>query len=57
VLRAAPGLSGASLEAARALAQGALGSDVTGDRHEFISLLAKARALAPTVATVATRAP
>jgi len=39
------------------LAQGALGSDVTGDRHEFISLLAKARALAPTSATVATRAP
>ncbi|MEI9953049.1 MAG: VWA domain-containing protein [Pseudomonadota bacterium] len=57
VLRGAPDLSGASLEAARSLAQGALGSDVTGDRHEFISLLAKARALAPTVATVATRAP
>ncbi len=57
VLRGAPDLSGASLEAARNLAQGALGSDITGDRHEFISLLAKARALAPTVATVATRAP
>lgn len=53
VLRGAPELSGASLEAARSLAQGALGSDVTGDRHEFVSLLAKARALAPTPAVVA----
>jgi hypothetical protein len=35
------------------LAQGALGSDVTGDRHEFVSLLAKARALAPATAVVA----
>jgi len=57
VLRGAPDLSGASLEAARSLAQGALGSDLTGDRHEFISLLAKARALAPTVTTVATSVP
>jgi len=56
VMRGVPDLSGASLEAARALAQGALGSDVTGDRHEFISLLAKARALAPSVPSVATRA-
>ncbi|HKO51078.1 MAG TPA: VWA domain-containing protein [Polyangiaceae bacterium] len=56
VLRGAPGLSGASLEAARSLAQGALGSDVSGDRHEFVSLLAKARALAPTAARVATSA-
>ncbi len=56
VLRGAPDLSGASLEAARNLAQGALGSDVTGDRHEFISLLAKARALAPSVASVASAA-
>jgi Ca-activated chloride channel homolog len=56
VLRGAPDSSGASLEAARTLAQAALGADVTGDRHEFISLLAKARALAPTAATVATRA-
>ena len=53
VLRGAPDLSGASLEAARSLAQGALGSDVTGDRHEFVSLLAKARALAPSGASVA----
>ncbi|MET0790103.1 MAG: YfbK domain-containing protein, partial [Polyangiaceae bacterium] len=53
VLRGAPELSGASLEAARTLAQGALGPDVTGDRHEFVSLLAKARALAPTAAVVA----
>jgi Ca-activated chloride channel family protein len=53
VLRGAPDLSGASLEAARTLAQGALGQDVTGDRHEFVSLLAKARALAPTAAVVA----
>jgi hypothetical protein len=53
VLRGAPNLSGASLEAARLLAQGALGSDVTGDRHEFVALLAKARALAPTTAVVA----
>ena len=57
VLRGAPDLSGASLEAARTLAQSALGQDLAGDRHEFISLLAKARALAPAVATVATRAP
>jgi Ca-activated chloride channel homolog len=56
VLRGAPGLSGASLEAARSLAQGALGADATGDRHEFISLLAKARALAPSAASVATLA-
>ena len=56
VLRAAPDSSGASLEAARTLAQGALGSDVTGDRHEFVSLLAKARALAPATATIAARA-
>jgi len=56
VLRGAPDTSGASLEAARNLAQGALGSDATGDRHEFISLLAKARALAPSSATIATRA-
>ena len=49
----APELSGASLEAARSLAQGALGQDVTGDRHEFISLLSKARALSPTPALVA----
>ena len=54
VLRGAPELSGASLEAARSLAQGALGSDVTGDRHEFISLLAKARTLAPAAASIAT---
>ena len=57
VLRGAPDLSGASLEAARALAEGALGRDLTGDRHEFVSLLAKARALRPTVASVATRTP
>jgi len=57
VLRGAPDLSGASLEAARRLAQGALGADATGDRHEFISLLAKARALAPTVVSVASGQP
>lgn len=56
VLRGAPDVSGASLEAARTLAQGAIGSDVTGDRHEFISLLAKARALAPAKTAIATRA-
>jgi len=56
VLRGAPDLPGASLEAARSLAQGALGSDVSGDRHEFVSLLSKARALAPAAAVVATRA-
>ena len=53
VLRGAPELSSASLDAARALAQGALGRDVTGDRHEFVSLLAKARALAPAPTLVA----
>ena len=53
VLRGAADLSGASLDAARNLAQGALGSDVSGDRHEFISLLAKARALSPTTSAVA----
>ena len=56
VLRGAPNLSGASLEAARSLAQAALGPDVNGERHELISLLAKARALSPSVATVAARA-
>jgi Ca-activated chloride channel homolog len=56
VLRAAPDLAGASLEAARTLAEGALGRDISGDRHEFVSLLAKARALAPTVANLAARA-
>ncbi|HYP76191.1 MAG TPA: VWA domain-containing protein [Polyangiaceae bacterium] len=57
VLRGSPDIATASLEAARSLAQSALGSDVSGDRHEFISLLAKARALAsPPVAAVATRA-
>jgi len=55
VLRGAPDLSGATLEGARNLAQGALGSDATGDRHEFISLLAKARALAPSPTAIATR--
>ncbi len=55
VLRGAPDLSGASLEAARSLAQGALGNDVAGDRHEFVSLLAKARALSPTATVVAQR--
>jgi Ca-activated chloride channel family protein len=54
VLRGAPDLPSASLEAARSLAQGALGTDVTGDRHELISLLAKARALSTPVATIAT---
>ncbi|HEX2669386.1 MAG TPA: VWA domain-containing protein [Polyangiaceae bacterium] len=56
VLRGAPEIPGASLEAARNLAQGAIGSDVTGDRHEFVSLLTKARALAPSTATVVARA-
>ena len=56
VLRGAPESSGASLEGARRLAEGALGADLSGDRHEFVSLLAKARALAPTVASVATAA-
>ena len=55
VLRSAPDLPGASLEAARTLAGGALGQDVTGDRHEFVSLLTKARALAPSVVVVAQR--
>jgi len=53
VLRSAPDLGTASLESARALAQSALGQDPTGDRHEFIALLAKARALAPSAAHVA----
>jgi Ca-activated chloride channel family protein len=53
VLRGATGLSDASLEAARALAQGALGQDVTGDRQEFVALLGKARSLAPTPTRVA----
>ncbi len=53
VLRGAPDLGTASLDNARTLAQGAVGQDPTGDRHEFISLLAKARSLAPTTAPVA----
>lgn len=55
VLRGASLSSGASLDAARSLAQGAIGADVTGDRHEFVSLLAKARALSPASATIAAR--
>jgi Ca-activated chloride channel family protein len=54
VLRGAPDKGSASLDLARALAQGALGQDPNGDRHELISLLAKARA--PTPAAIATRA-
>jgi Ca-activated chloride channel family protein len=53
VLRGAPDMARASLDSARALAEGAVGSDVTGDRHEFVSLLAKARALAPATAAIA----
>jgi len=56
VLRGAPDMSAASLDSARVLAQGALGQDPNGDRHEFISLLAKARALTPATAAIATRA-
>ncbi|HET7542743.1 MAG TPA: von Willebrand factor type A domain-containing protein [Polyangiaceae bacterium] len=56
VLRGAPDLPSASLEAARSLAQGALGADLTGDRHEFISLLAKARALGQSNTPVASNA-
>ncbi len=53
VLRGSPDMSGATLDNARTLAQGALGQDSTGDRHEFISLLAKAKALSPQTAAVA----
>lgn len=56
VLRSAPSLSGASLESARSLAQGAVGADPNGDRHEFVSLLAKAKSLVPQTAAVAARA-
>jgi Ca-activated chloride channel homolog len=56
VLRGAPDMSGASLDSARTLAQSALGQDPNGDRHEFISLLAKARALSAPTAAIATRA-
>jgi Ca-activated chloride channel family protein len=56
VLRGASDMAAASLDSARTLAQGALGQDPNGDRHEFISLLAKARALAAPTAAVATRA-
>ena len=56
VLRGAPDLAGASLDQARALAEGALGRDATGDRHEFVSLLAKASALTPRASTLTTRA-
>jgi Ca-activated chloride channel family protein len=56
VLRSAPDLSGATLDQARSLAQGAVGQDPSGDRHEFISLLAKAKALSPQAAPVAVRA-
>jgi Ca-activated chloride channel homolog len=54
VLRGAPDLFGASLDSARELAQSAVGSDPSGDRHELISLLAKAKALEPQAAPVAT---
>ena len=56
VLRGAPNMAKASLDSARTLAEGALGQDPSGDRHEFISLLAKARALTPATAAIATRA-
>lgn len=55
VLRGAPDVGGASLDAARRLAEGALGRDPSGDRHEFVSLLAKARALSPATAQIAKR--
>jgi Ca-activated chloride channel family protein len=45
VLRGAPDLHGATLDGARSLAAAALGRDPSGDRHEFISLLTKARTL------------
>ena len=57
VLRAAPGLNGATLDSARALAQAALGNDLSGDRHEFISLLAKAQSLSGPTNSVAIAAP
>jgi Ca-activated chloride channel homolog len=53
VLRGAPDAPGVNLDSARALAQGAVGADVTGDRHEFVSLLAKAKALSPATLVVA----
>ncbi len=56
VLRGAPNLSGATLDSARALAQSATGADPNGDRHELVSLLAKAKALMPETAAVAVRA-
>ncbi|HEY4102258.1 MAG TPA: von Willebrand factor type A domain-containing protein [Polyangiaceae bacterium] len=56
VLRGAPGLSHASLDSARALAEGALGNDTNGERHEFISLLAKAKSLSTQSAPLAARA-
>jgi Ca-activated chloride channel homolog len=56
VLRGAPNMEKASLDSARTLAEGALGQDPNGDRHEFISLLAKARGLTPATAAIATRA-
>ncbi|HEY1532800.1 MAG TPA: VWA domain-containing protein, partial [Polyangiaceae bacterium] len=56
VLRGAPDMTAASLDSARTLAQSALGQDPNGDRHEFISLLAKARALSVPTAAIATRA-
>jgi Ca-activated chloride channel family protein len=56
VLRGAPDMAAASLDSARTLAQGALGQDPNGDRHEFISLLAKARALSAPTTAIATRA-
>ena len=57
VLRGAPDARlQASFDSARTLAQSALGQDPNGDRHEFISLLAKARALSAPTAAIATRA-
>jgi Ca-activated chloride channel family protein len=53
VMRGAPDAPGVNLDSARALAQGAVGADVSGDRHEFVSLLAKAKALSPTALVVA----
>ncbi len=47
LLRGSDVVKGATLAQARALAQGAVGTDRYGDRREFLALLDKARALSP----------
>ena len=45
VLRGSPDVKQSSLDSARALAANALGQDIHGDRHEFLTMVDEARRL------------